>query len=343
MQQHAGGGVAQPGQPARPVLGGQQVLIRARQVGVDHHRVGGQALPVAGVHRAGPAAGHLDAFDLGPVAEGDPGVGGGRGQRPGDGVHAAAREVDAGHGVHVGDHRVDGQRVLRCQAGIHRLEGEDPPQPLVGQVLPDLGRQPAQATEGHQPDPGAAQQLQRGVQVAVDEAVAFEPVQRAQEVHQPPVTGRVPGGGDLGDLGGHPVGVGVHVDPGAVGEVGAIGRVQRQQLQPVGQPFTDAGQGVVEQFGHGEHRRTGVEPVTPELQHAGPATGPGRALDDGDLPAGAGQPQRGRQPAEAGTDDHHGVGGTADRAKASGHNRPLVSARLRRSRADGPSGHRSRW
>ena len=76
------------------------------------------------------------------------------GQRPRHGVHAAAREVDPGDRVEVGDDRVDGQRVVRREAGVHRLEGEDPAGTRVAEELVDLrsaaGRNPPVAEQPEQ-------------------------------------------------------------------------------------------------------------------------------------------------------------------------------------------------
>ena len=103
-----------------------------------------------------------------------------------------------------------------------------------------------------------------------------------------------------GDLGGEGVGVGVHVEVRPVGELRPVRRLQRQQGQPLLELLADGGEGVGDDLGRGEHRGAGVEGVAVPLHPPGAAARAGSALDDGDLAAGAAQPQRGGQPGEAG-------------------------------------------
>jgi hypothetical protein len=60
------------------------------------------------------------------------------------------------------------------------------------------------------------------------------------ELDVPPVAGGLGGAAYRGDLVGHRVGVGVHVELGAVREEGAVERLRRVELQPVGQLLADA-------------------------------------------------------------------------------------------------------
>ena len=62
-------------------------------------------------------------------------------------VHAADREPDAGDAIHVSNDGVYGEGVVRRQAGVHRLEGEDALQSRVAEVTGDRRREPAKPTE----------------------------------------------------------------------------------------------------------------------------------------------------------------------------------------------------
>ena len=233
---------------------------------------------------------------------------GGRGQRTRHGVHAALGEVHAGDGVHVGDHRVDRQRPGGGQARVHRLEREQPPQPLVGEEARDLGAEPAEAPQRHQPGQRCADQLQRRVQVAVDEVRQLGAVQLAQEGHEAAVAVRVARAAHGRDLGRHVLDVGADVDARAVGEAGPVGRVQPVQGEPVGQLLADGVQRRGEQLRHGQHRRSGVEGVAAVADQPAPPAGDRLALQHGHLAARTGQVQRRREAAQARADDHHGVG-----------------------------------
>ena len=99
-----------------------------------------------------------------------------------------------------------------------------------------------------------------------------------------------------------------------VGEVRAVGRLHREQVQPVVHPLAEGVEAVRDQAGHGQHGRAGVDPVGAgtvrrgELEQPGPAARHRRRLQHGHLATGAGQPHRRRQPGEPGTDDHDPVG-----------------------------------
>lgn len=75
------------------------------------------------------------------------GVRGGFGHRPWQGVHAAAREVDAGDGVHVGDHGVRGEGAGGWDSGVQGLEGEDAAQPGVVEEAADLAVEGAEGAQ----------------------------------------------------------------------------------------------------------------------------------------------------------------------------------------------------
>ncbi len=132
---------------SRRLEAGQERAIGDGQVGVGHHGLGAHdlaALEADASHRSAGAVLQEDAIDADVVVELGPSVLGRLGQRHRQGVHASHRDEHAVDAVHVGDHGVDGQRLVRRQAGVHGLEAEDPVQPLVVEVAADdLG----QATE----------------------------------------------------------------------------------------------------------------------------------------------------------------------------------------------------
>ena len=86
------------------------------------------------------------------------------------------------------------------------------------------------------------------------------------------------------------------------------------QGQPVGEVLTDRGQGLLDEVGHGEHRRPGVEVVAVIAQQARPSARDGFALHDRYVSPCPGQVQCGRQAAEPGADDDHRIGRAGHRA-----------------------------
>ena len=75
----------------------------------------------------------------------------------------------------------------------------------------------------------------------------------------------LPASGEPFDLGDHRRRLGVHVQRAAVGEHRVIGRVHRQQFEAIGQRFSDRREGVVDDVGHRQHRRSGVEAVAGDV------------------------------------------------------------------------------
>ena len=186
-QQEARGGVGQARD--RPRLAPEQVAVGDRQVGVEHHDVGGDALAVRRDDGDGAVADRLDRRDLGAVAELDAVLlGRGRHGR-GNGVHAALGEEHPGDRVHVGDDRVDGERVVRRDARVHGLEGVDALRARVLQVLAHLRGELAEAAEGDEPGQVGRQQVEGRVDVAVDEVVHLVLVELRDEVDVPAVAG----------------------------------------------------------------------------------------------------------------------------------------------------------
>ncbi len=104
--------------------------------------------------RGRPSAADLHPGHGGAVTERHSVLGSGEGHGSRNGVHAAHREVHAGHRVHVGDHGVQRESVLRGQARVHRLEREHPAGSLVVQIAAHHGLEAAKGTEGNQPGQG---------------------------------------------------------------------------------------------------------------------------------------------------------------------------------------------
>src|SRR5581483_10205441 len=101
-------------------------------------------------------------------------------------------EVDPGHGVQVGDDGIAGQRAVRSDAGAQGLEGENPLEPRITEELGDLRGQPAEAAAHAQPGQVRTQQVVRGVEVPVDEALPLQPVQAVQVIDEPQVAVGLP-------------------------------------------------------------------------------------------------------------------------------------------------------
>ncbi len=287
-----------------------------RQVGVEDDDVGGEALAVRGDHGDGTATRVLDPLDGRRPVEFDPVGGRGGGHRLRYRVHAADGGIDPGDRVHVRDDGVDRQRLVRRDSGVHRLEGVQPLQAWVFQVRVDLRCEPAQAARGHQPGQVQADEVERGVEVAVDEGAQLVAVEVADEVDVAPQAGRLGGAAGALHLGRHHLDVAMHVDRRAVGEGGPVQRADRPQVEPVLDLLAETVEAVGDQVGHRQHRRPDVEPVAAlgdvVDDHPGPAPGYRLALEHRDPPPSAGQAHRGRQPGQSGADHHNVVGGAGD-------------------------------
>src|SRR5690606_26808912 len=95
-------------------------------------------------------------------------------------THAAAREVDAGDGVHVRDDRVSGEGAVRWYPRVQGLEREDAAQPLVADEPAYRRGEAPETAEGGQPDKLGGEERERGVEVRVDEPGHLQLVQFPQ-------------------------------------------------------------------------------------------------------------------------------------------------------------------
>ena len=277
----------------------EQVTVGDGQIGVEHDHIGRDPLAVGGVYGPGPAAGHLDSGDRGPVAERDPVLAGRRGQRDRYGMDAARREVDPGDRVQVGDHRIQRERLVRREPGVHGLEREDPLRTRIPEELPDLGVQAPEPAGGREPQQVRGDEITRAVHVAVDEVVALQPPHPAGVRREAQVSVGLSGPAHAGHLGGHPYAVGDHVERRTVREMRPVGRIEPGQRRasrtcPRRPPpnASASSSGMVSTVG------PGVERVTSDLQATGPPTRHRLALEDGHLPPGRGQAQCAGQPAQ---------------------------------------------
>ena len=235
---------------------------------------------------------------------------------------------DALDGVHVRDHGVQGQRLVRRDAGVHRLEAEDALQPLVVEERGHLAAEPAEPAEADQAGAGppAAHEVERRVEVGVDEVRHLDPVQLGQPVGEAPERGR------RGRrrrtrrissvIASRPWRT-WSTEPSA--NDGAVHRVDRAQLDVVGHVGAGGGEHVGEQPGHRQHGRAVVEPEPVALDDAGPAARAVAALDDRDVVAVADEVGGGGQPAEAGADDDDAASALSPRGRR--RRRPARRAR----------------
>ena len=244
---HDGGRGVAPGHGApRRRQAGEQRPVGDGEVGVAHHGVGGDLVAVGQAHAAHgtrAAVGEQDAVDRSPVAELGARPGRRVGERDGQPVHAADRGEHAVDGVHVRDHRIDRQRLVRRQPRVHRLEAEDPAQPIVREPPADRVGQSPEAAESQQPDRGRerADEVERRVEVAIDEVRHLELVELGEPVAEAVERGRFAGPAHRTDLVGHRLAAVPHVQDAPVGERRPVHRVDPVQRQHVG--GVDAGRG----------------------------------------------------------------------------------------------------
>ena len=229
---------------------------------------------------ADPAARRLQLRDLRAVAERDARIGRRRGQRLGDRRDTADGMPDARTDVELRDHGVGGDGAERGDARIERLEAEQPAQPVVAEGALDVLGQPGEPTAPGQREQLGPEQVQRRVEVPVDERVQLQPVELGEVGEVATQSRRLAGPAQGADLRGERVGVGVHVQLRTVGELRAIRRLQGQQGQPVLQLLPDGAEGVGHDLGRGEDRRARCRGRTrraPRARRGRRAPGPARA------------------------------------------------------------------
>ena len=209
----------------------------------------------------------------------------------GEGVHASLGEVHARDRVHVGDDRVDRECVLRCESGVHRLEAEEPLGTGVVEVLTDLGREPAESADGHQFCQVGREEIDGRVDVGVDEVAHLIAIEPRHEVDVAAIARCLGGGNDARNLVGHRIDVGVDVERRAIRVEGAIERLDRHELEPVVHVLADGTKGILDEVGHREHCRPGVEGEAGIAYHPRASAGHRLPLEHRHSTTCAGQPQ----------------------------------------------------
>ena len=193
------------------------------------------------------------------------------------------------------------------EAGVHRLEAEDALQPLVVEVAGDAFGQLAEATEANEPKrgPERAGEVERGVEVAVDERRHLELVQLRQPVAEPMELARPRASREVADLVRHRVAPVTHVQRRAVFEAGAVHGVDGVQREEVVHVRADRREAVADELGHRQHRRAGVEAVAAHLERTGAPAGDRRAFEHQHVVPASAQMTRRAEAAEARADHHH--------------------------------------
>ena len=221
-------------------------------------------------------------------------------------MHAALGDEHAVDGVHVGDDRVDGQRLVGRQAGVHRLEAEDAAEPLVVEVpRHDLG-EPAEAAEADELERGRSGRARSSgrVEAALDERRHLQVVQPGEPVAEaaegaPPPGRRTRRGSPRSwprGRGGRGARCRRRSRPGTSGRRGA-GSSRSRPSTPAASKHRSMRCGIVSTVGPVSKRKPSRSSV--------PARPPGPAAASSTVtscPA-AGQVAGGRQAAEAGADD----------------------------------------
>jgi hypothetical protein len=174
---------------------------------------------------------------------------------------------------------------VRRHAGVQGLEREHPLQPGIGEESADDTVQPTETTERRQRDEFRPEQVERRVEVRADAPVPLHRVQPAEPDAQSQVSeGRVVAG-ELPHGRGHHRGIGVHVQGRAVGEAGAVGRVEGDQVEVVRTPCPNRGERLVQQHRHRQHGRSRVQPVPVDIRSSGQPTRVRQPFNQRDLPA----------------------------------------------------------
>ncbi len=180
------------------------------------------------------------------------------------------------------------------------------------------------------------QQVERRVEVDVDEVGHLDGVELVQPGAEPLESGGVLWSGERLDLGEHLTAVVPDPQRRPVGVDGPVHRIDRPNRAVVGHLGPDRPERVGEQLGHRQHRRAVVEPE-PGLgdQPRSPARDR-LALDHGDVVSGGDQVGGGRQSTETGADDDHPLRGGRHRAagdslRGVGHRAAVTRCARRRS------------
>ena len=169
-----------------------------------------------------------------------------------------------------------------------------------------LRPEPAEPAEPHEAaaGPPAAHEVERRVEVGVDEVRHLDPVQlgrASRRSARTPPPRRGPANARISSVIASRPWRTWSTEPSAYTAryIGSTGR----SVDVVGHVGAGGGEHVGEQAGHRQHGRPVVEPEPVPLDQPGPPAGPVAALEDGDVVAVADEVGGGGQPAEPGADD----------------------------------------
>ena len=284
----------------------KEFAIGDGEIGVADHGIGVETFGRIDLDaRHGTAGPAQDARDRGVVADVHTRID----QRPGEPgrhhVHATLGHEDALDGVHVRDHGIDRQCLVRSEPGVHRLEAEDLLQALVVEERSHLLVEFAEPTELHEfePRPPRLDQVERRVEVGVDERVHLGPIQLLQPVTEMTERLGLLGVGELADLLCHRLAAMTDEQRRAVGVHGPVHRVDRVDGDVVLHLGAARVERSFEQVRHREHGGAVVESEPVRHDHSGAPARNRVALDDRHFVARLDEVGRSGEPSQAGTDD----------------------------------------
>ena len=133
---------------------GQELAIGDGEIGVADHGIGVEPFRCTDLDaRDGAAGATQDAGDRRVVADLHTGIDQRLGEPGRHHVHAALGHEDTLDGVHVRDHGIERERLVRSEPGVHRLEAEDLLQAHVVEERSHLLVELAEAAELHEFEP----------------------------------------------------------------------------------------------------------------------------------------------------------------------------------------------
>ena len=249
-----------------------------------------------------PTPGRLDPLDGRPGPNLDAEPLGERGERAGDRVHPAARVPDPLVQLDVRDHPEGGRGAIRVGADV----GREPPEELAQLGRADMGRdRVVERPPGREGPAVPGRQLREGAERRrrpVDEEHPGDPVELADVLQEAPVAVGV-ARLDRADPLERRLEVlrEVEARPGRPAIAGE--RLDRHELELIGEARAGGGVEVLEDVAHRHDRRAGVEAeaALPYLPHL--SADLVALLEHGHPRAAPREPDGGRQPADPGADD----------------------------------------
>ena len=194
---------------------------------------------------------------------------------------------------------------MRGHPGVERLEAEQAAHPVVAERSAHDRVEAPQGPEAQERDRRrqGLQEVGGVVVVAVEERVELEPAQAGEPVAVAEEALGLLAAADAGDLVDHRRAVGPHPQLAAVGEAGPVGGIEPGEPEVVVHPGAGGRERGLEDAGHGQHCRTGVEPEPAALEPPRPPAGHRQPFDDVHVPALAQQVAGGGQAPQPRPDD----------------------------------------